>query len=184
LLISNSSILSPSHSLLSSPLRESHPEWTNLSLAAERLSGELSNPRWHQQLWTHSSLSVSTINHSTSALCVIGGSFARSRKSLLSLLEILTFLAHATESRLIFINITLNISRSAISLISDSSIGNHSVIKHFYKGVSILKSQKPRYDFIWDLALVISKLASVYPYDSLPLEIIRKLILLLALGSG
>ncbi|KYN28682.1 hypothetical protein ALC57_01935, partial [Trachymyrmex cornetzi] len=53
LLISEPLILPPSHSLLSSPLRKPHPEWMNLSLAAGRLSGDLSNPRRHHQWrWT------------------------------------------------------------------------------------------------------------------------------------
>jgi len=79
----------------------------------------------------------------------------------------------------------LNTSRSAISLISDNGIGNHPIIKRFCKGASNLKPQKPKYDFIWDPAPVISALASIYPYDPLPLEVItKKLILLLALGSG
>ncbi|KYN11264.1 hypothetical protein ALC57_16592 [Trachymyrmex cornetzi] len=47
LLFSESLILPPSHSLLSSPVRKPYQERTNLSLAAERLSGDLSNPRRH-----------------------------------------------------------------------------------------------------------------------------------------
>ncbi|KYN16809.1 hypothetical protein ALC57_10915, partial [Trachymyrmex cornetzi] len=76
-------------------------------------------------------------------------------------------------------------TRSAISLISNKAIGNHPLIKRFGKGVSIIKPEKPRYDFIWDPAPVVEKLAHIFPYESLSLDIIsRKLILLLALGSG
>lgn len=81
---------------------------------------------------------------------------------------------------------TLNTIRSAISLVSSTEIGNHPLIKRFYKGASVLKPQRPRYDFVWDPAPVIEKLATIFPYNtSIPLaEITRKLVLLLALGSG
>lgn len=80
---------------------------------------------------------------------------------------------------------SLNTLRSAISLISHNEIGNHPLIKRFCKGVASLKPPRPRYDFVWDPAPVITKLASIYPYDSVPLRVItKKLILLLALGTG
>ncbi|KYQ60563.1 hypothetical protein ALC60_00382 [Trachymyrmex zeteki] len=48
-----------------------------------------------------------------------------------------------------------------------------------------LKPQRPRYDFIWNPAPVIAKLASIYPYEGIPLRrITTKLVLLLALGMG
>lgn len=59
---------------------------------------------------------------------------------------------------------TLNNIRSAISLISTTGIGNHPLVKRFCKGVSVLKPQRPHYDFVWDPAPVISKLASIFPY--------------------
>lgn len=44
---------------------------------------------------------------------------------------------------------------------------------------------RPRYDYVWDPAPVITKLATLYPHESLALEAVtRKLILLLALGTG
>lgn len=74
---------------------------------------------------------------------------------------------------------------SAISLISNNAIGTHPLIKRFGKGVSVIKPQKPRYDYVWDPAPVISKLAKVFPYESLALETVtKKLVLLLALGWG
>lgn len=80
---------------------------------------------------------------------------------------------------------TFNTMRSAVSLVSDTPIGNHPLIKRFGKGVSVIKPQKPRYDFVWDPAPVLSNLTKIYPYDSLSLDIItKKFVLLLALGSG
>ncbi|KYQ60030.1 hypothetical protein ALC60_00928 [Trachymyrmex zeteki] len=80
---------------------------------------------------------------------------------------------------------SFNTMRSAISFISNKAIGNHPLIKLFGKGVNIIKPQKPRYDFIWDPAPVVEKLTHIFPYESLSLDIIsRKLVLLLALGSG
>jgi len=58
------------------------------------------------------------------------------------------------------------------------------MIRRFCKGASNLKPQKPKYDFIWDPAPVISTLTTVYPFNPLPLEVITKnLVLLLALDS-
>jgi len=116
---------------------------------------------------------------------VIGGNFVRDKKSPFSFIvdQVLTFLTQELQEAGSYS--TLNTSRSAISLISDNGIGNHPMIKRFCKGASNLKPQKPKYDFIWDPAPVISTLATVYPYDSLPVEVItKKLVLLLALGSG
>lgn len=80
---------------------------------------------------------------------------------------------------------TLNTYRSAISLISSNEIGSHPLVKRFFKGVAALRPQRPRYDFIWDPAPVIGRLASLYPHVDLSLEIIsRKLITLLALTTA
>lgn len=80
---------------------------------------------------------------------------------------------------------SLNTMRSAVSLISQNDIGNHPMIKRFLKGVATLKPPRPRYDYIWDPAPVISRLASIYPYDSCSLSVLtRKLVLLLALATG
>lgn len=52
------------------------------------------------------------------------------------------------------------------------------------KGVATLKPPRPRYDYVWDPAPIIAKLASIYPYDSCTLNVItKKLVLLLALGT-
>lgn len=80
---------------------------------------------------------------------------------------------------------SLNTIRSAVSLVSQNEIGNHPLIKRFCKGVAILKPPRPRYDYVWDPAPVIAKLASIYPYDTVDLKsIVKKLVILLALGTG
>ncbi|XP_018367894.1 PREDICTED: uncharacterized protein LOC108764250 [Trachymyrmex cornetzi] len=79
---------------------------------------------------------------------------------------------------------SFNTTRSAISLISDKAIGSHPLIKRFGRGVSTVRPQHARYDFIWDPAPVIAKLAKIFPYESRPLEVISRKLVLLALGSG
>lgn len=79
----------------------------------------------------------------------------------------------------------LNTSRSAISLISANKIGDHFLVRRFCKGAGRLKPPRPKYDFVWDPAPVISKLGSWVPHQNLSLEILtKKLVLLLALCSG
>ncbi|XP_071572414.1 uncharacterized protein [Temnothorax nylanderi] len=80
---------------------------------------------------------------------------------------------------------SLNTMRSAISLISQNEIGQHPAVKRFCKGVAARNPPQPRYDYVWDPAPVIVKLASIYPYDSCSMNVItKKLILLLALATG
>lgn len=97
--------------------------------------------------------------------------------------NVLNFLALESES--VNCYSTLNTTRSAISLITHDSIGNNLLVKRFCKGVSALKPARPRYDHIWDPAPVIAKLKNFYPHEDLSLEVLtRKLVVLLALGSG
>lgn len=77
---------------------------------------------------------------------------------------------------------TVNTYRSAISLITTSNVGQDADIKRFFKGVSVLKPQCPKYEFTWDPSLVLSHLASFFPNESIPLEnLTKKLVTLLAL---
>lgn len=97
--------------------------------------------------------------------------------------EVFEFLAEELKAAGSFS--TLNTSRSAVSLVSCNAIGDDPLVKWFCKGASALKSPRSRYDHIWDFAPVISKLESYFPHEDLPLEkITKKLVLLLALGSG
>lgn len=80
---------------------------------------------------------------------------------------------------------TLNSYRSAISLISSDEVGSHPLVKRFCRGVSILKPQRSRYDFIWDASPVIAHLATRYPHENLSLELVaKKLVTLLALTTA
>jgi len=97
--------------------------------------------------------------------------------------QFLAFLAQVLEQSSSYS--TINTSRSAISLITHNSIGNHALINRFCKGAGVLKPPRPRYDFVWDPAPVLAKLGTLFPYDSLPLETItKKMVLLLALATG
>ncbi|KYN27906.1 hypothetical protein ALC57_02692 [Trachymyrmex cornetzi] len=131
------------------------------------------------------SLSDATIKQYSTALRS-GWSFCKSNQVPLfepTVQQTLEFLAQKLPDISSFSS--LNTLRSAISLVSHNEIGNHPIIRRFCKGVAALKPPHPRYDFIWDPAPVIAKLATIYPYDSIPLKIITwKLVLLLALGTG
>lgn len=79
----------------------------------------------------------------------------------------------------------LNTSRSAVSLVSANEIGDHPLVRRFCKGAGVLKPPRPKYDFIWDPAPVITKLGTWFPHQDLSLELLtKKLVLLLALCSG
>jgi len=80
---------------------------------------------------------------------------------------------------------TLNTYRSAISLLSLEELGSHTLVKSFFKGVAVLKPQRPRYEFIWDPSPVLAHLASWFPHESLTLKTISyKLVTLLALTTA
>lgn len=77
---------------------------------------------------------------------------------------------------------TLNMYRSAISLLSSNELGKDSRILRFFKGISVTKPQKPKYPFIWDPHPVLNYLATLYPNTELSLEnLTKKLVTLLAL---
>lgn len=79
---------------------------------------------------------------------------------------------------------TLNSYRSAVSLITNASLGSDERLRRFFKGVSVLKPSKPRYALTWVPAPVITYLASLWPHERLSLELLtRKLATLLILAS-
>lgn len=97
--------------------------------------------------------------------------------------QFLEFLAQQSEREISYSSI--NVIRSAVSLITERELGNHPLITRFCKGSGVLRPPRPRYDFVWDPAPIIAKLGTLYPYSSLSLEVIsKKLVLLLALGTG
>ncbi|EZA52177.1 hypothetical protein X777_08690 [Ooceraea biroi] len=80
---------------------------------------------------------------------------------------------------------SLNSIRSAISLISGSSIGQNRNISRFFKGVFMLRPTKPKYDRIWDVSVAFQKIEEWFPLNELALDCLgERLVLLLALGTA
>ncbi|KYQ53452.1 hypothetical protein ALC60_07411 [Trachymyrmex zeteki] len=69
--------------------------------------------------------------------------------------QFLSFLTREIERTMSYL--AINTIRSAVSLITHSGIGNHALITRFCKGVSVLNPPRPRYDYVWDPALVIDR---------------------------
>ncbi|XP_051174806.1 uncharacterized protein LOC127290347 [Leptopilina boulardi] len=77
---------------------------------------------------------------------------------------------------------TLNVYRSAVSLLMDNKIGKDPSITRFFKGVHTTKPSQSRYDATWDPQLVLQYLSTLYPNDTLTLEkLTMKLTTLLSL---
>ncbi|XP_039303363.1 uncharacterized protein LOC113005388 [Solenopsis invicta] len=134
---------------------------------------------------TMASLSESTIKQYTKPLCSWWLFCKAASASIWSPTptQLLQFLAQELNQANSYS--VINNTRSAISLISDNEIGNHKLIKRFCKGVGVLKPPRPQYDYVWNPAPVLEKLATLYPYDTLLLDVItKKLAFLLALGTG
>lgn len=80
---------------------------------------------------------------------------------------------------------SLNSLRSAISLINNGKTSESPLLQRFMKGVFKLRPTKPKYATTWDVGVVLEKLESWSPSDSLDLqELSLKLVMLLALGSA
>lgn len=80
---------------------------------------------------------------------------------------------------------TLNTYRSVISLIASEKVGSHHLVKRFFRGIAVLRPQRPRYDFIWDPSPVITYLSALPPHQELSLELLcKKLVTLLALTTA
>lgn len=79
---------------------------------------------------------------------------------------------------------TFNSYRSALSLITNINLGSDERTKRFFKGVSSLKPSRPKYALTWDPAPLISYLSSLWPHETLSLELLtRKLATLFILAS-
>nr|CAI5825467.1 unnamed protein product [Callosobruchus analis] len=77
---------------------------------------------------------------------------------------------------------SLNNIRSALAMVLSPGIGTDYRIKRFIKGVAKLKPSLPRYKSIWDPTIVLKHLQSLFPNESLSLELLtKKLITLFAL---
>lgn len=83
----------------------------------------------------------------------------------------------------------INGARSALSLflppVDNQTIGNHSLVTRFLKGVSNIKPPQARYDTIWDPSIVLDKINDLGPNSSLNLKLLSlKLVSLLMLTTG
>ncbi|XP_046468122.1 uncharacterized protein [Neodiprion pinetum] len=80
---------------------------------------------------------------------------------------------------------TLNATRSAISLVSTNDMTNDWIISRFFKGIFRLRPTKPRYDETWDVGIVLTYIANLYPLESLNnQQLSERLVTLLALGTA
>ncbi|XP_018359011.1 PREDICTED: uncharacterized protein LOC108758512 [Trachymyrmex cornetzi] len=80
---------------------------------------------------------------------------------------------------------SLNSFRSAISLVSHNNIGEDPMVCRFLRGVANLKPIGSRYAATWDPSIVLDKVKTWYPVESLNLrELTEKTIILLALGTA
>lgn len=80
---------------------------------------------------------------------------------------------------------SLNSYRSALSLIIGPHLGNNEQIKRFFKGVFKLRPKKPRYEEVWDANIVLNYLNTLFPNDTIGLELItKKTVTLLALVTA
>ena len=84
---------------------------------------------------------------------------------------------------------TVNTARSALStfLWNDDglTIGKFSSVRRFMKGIYELRPPTPKYDFVWDVNIVLDYLVLFHPVQELPLcQLTFKLVMLLALVSA
>lgn len=80
---------------------------------------------------------------------------------------------------------SLNIYRSAISLLSLNDLGKDQGLSRFFKGLSVKKPRAAKYGHIWDPEPVIEFIGKLYPNESLSLErLTKKLITLLAISTA
>ena len=80
---------------------------------------------------------------------------------------------------------TLNVYRSAISLLTENELRKDARISRFFKGVAKVKLQKPKYTMTWDPAPVLNYLKTLHPNKDIALErLTKKLATLLALITG
>ncbi|XP_066596470.1 uncharacterized protein [Prorops nasuta] len=79
----------------------------------------------------------------------------------------------------------LNMYRAMISFISRGALTNNNIISRFMKGVCRLRPQKPKYEYVWDVSLVLEVLEKWFPLKDLMLQkLSEKTLMLLALATG
>ncbi len=101
--------------------------------------------------------------------------------------EIITFLTELFESGLAYSS--LNVARSAlasfVSLTDGNTVGTHPLINRFLKGVYTKRPPTPRYDYIWDVRIVLNYLRKQSPASSLSFkQLTLKLVMLIALMTA
>lgn len=75
----------------------------------------------------------------------------------------------------------INIARSILSLLCGNRIGNDPIISRLLKGIFNKRPGKPKYEQIYDLEPVLSKLEELDPLENLSLiQLTEKLVVLLA----
>lgn len=80
---------------------------------------------------------------------------------------------------------SLNITRSAISLITDLNIADDPGLRRFFKGVSKKRPSKPKYNFTWDPKSVLEYFSNCPANENLSFkDLSHKLVTLLALVTG
>ena len=82
----------------------------------------------------------------------------------------------------------INTARSALSTFlynnSGLTIGNSPPVKRLMKGIFELRPSTPRYNFIWDVSIVLDFLKNFYPLEDINFNILSyKCVMLLALAS-
>ncbi|XP_048000312.1 uncharacterized protein LOC125237355 [Leguminivora glycinivorella] len=80
---------------------------------------------------------------------------------------------------------SLNIHRSALSILLGSNATSNDNINRFFKGVFRLNPPNPKYQSTWDTNVVLNYLSNVYPYDNIALaDLTYKTCALLAIASA
>lgn len=97
--------------------------------------------------------------------------------------NVLYFLTKLYESGYQYGN--LNCCKSALSCILGKNLMNDDRIARFMKGVFRTRPPKPKYDFTWDVNMVLNYLSEMYPNENLSLELLsKKLITLLSIVTA
>ena len=97
--------------------------------------------------------------------------------------DILTFLTEIFNTGAA--HSTVNCYRSAISLLVGPDIAEDERMKRFFKGLSMLRPSKPKYDSTWDPKIVLDFFTTLPKSEDLSLkQLTMKLICLLALVTG
>ena len=80
---------------------------------------------------------------------------------------------------------SLNITRSAISLIVETDISNDARMRRFFKGISKLRPSIPKYNYTWNPKIILDYFSEKPENESLNIkDLSYKLITLLALVTG